>query len=139
MEAKVLSVRELSLVSEIINLHNLVWDNSTGIIDLLKNSSRCLYIRRSGVLAGYAFVEEDKARGFVELQDVAVAPDFRGRGIGKSLVRAVMSLYPRVKLIARADNEPLIRLYRELGFEEDSRMENYYEIGRDGIRMSWSR
>jgi ribosomal protein S18 acetylase RimI-like enzyme len=139
METKISSVRGLPLISEIIDLHNCVWDNSTGIIDLLKNSSRCFYVKNKGVLAGYAFVEEDKARGFVELQDVAVAPDLRGKGFGRKLVKAVMAQYPHVKLIARADNEPLIRLYKELGFAEDCRIENYYEIGRDGLRMSWFR
>ena len=139
MNDHVLSIEGLSLVSEIIELHNLIWDNSVGIIDLLKNSSRCLYVRETAGLAGYAFLEEDQSRGFVELQDVAVSPKFRGQGIGKALIKEAMRLYPGIKLIARAYNEPLIRLYRDLGFVEEYRIENYYAIGADGLRMSWSR
>ncbi len=139
MEIKVFSVRELPLISEIVNLHNIVWGSSTGIIDLLKSSSRCFYVKHKGILAGYAFVEEDQARGFAELQDLAVTPDFRGKGIGRALMKAVMNHYPRIKLIARAKNKRLIRLYRNLGFTEEYRIENYYEIGQDGLRMSWSR
>jgi ribosomal protein S18 acetylase RimI-like enzyme len=138
MEIKVLSVKRLELISEIINLHNIVWESSTGIIDLLKNSSRCYYVRQKGLLAGYAFIEEDRARGFAELQDLAVAPGFRGKGIGKSLIKAAMNHYSCLKLIARAENKPLIRLYKDLGFKEEYRIENYYEIGQDGLRMSWS-
>lgn len=139
MEIKVLSVRGLALIGEIINLHNTVWESSTGIIDILKNSSRCFYVRQKDLLAGYAFIEEDRARGFAELQDLAVSPGLRGKGIGKSLIRAAMKHYPRLKLIARAENKPLIRLYKDLGFTEEFRIENYYEIGQDGLRMSWSR
>ena len=139
MEIKVLSVRGLTLISEIVNLHNKVWENSTGIIDLLKNSSRCFYVRQNKVLVGYAFVEEDRARGFAELQDLAVSRGFRGKGIGKSLVKAAMNHYACIKLIARADNKPLVRLYKDFGFTVEYRIENYYEIGRDGLRMSWSR
>lgn len=139
METKVSSVRGLGLIGEIVNLHNTVWKSSTGIIDLLKNSSHCFYVRQEALLAGYAFIEEDRARGFAELQDLAVAPDFRGKGIGKSLIKTAMKHYPRIKLIARAENKPLIRLYKELGFTEEYRIENYYGIGQDGLRMSWSR
>jgi ribosomal protein S18 acetylase RimI-like enzyme len=137
MNINVLSIEGLPLVSEIIELHNLIWDNSVGIIELLKNSSRCLYVRKTDGLAGYAFLEEDQSRGFVELQDVVVAPKFRGQGIGKALIKEAMRLYPCIKLIARAYNEPLIRLYRDLGFVEEYTIENYYAIGADGLRMSW--
>lgn len=139
MNDHVLSIEGLSLVSEIIELHNLIWDNSVGIIDLLKNSSRCLYVRETDGLAGYVFLEEDQSRGFVELQDVAVAPKFRGQGIGKALIKEAIRLYPCIKLICRTDNEPLVRLYRDLGFVEEYTIENYYAIGADGLRMSWSR
>lgn len=139
MKNRVRSIEGLSLVSEIIELHNLIWDNSVGIIDLLKNSSRGLYVRETDGLAGYVFLEEDQSRGFVELQDVAVAPKFRGQGIGKALIKEAIRLYPCIKLIARAYNEPLVRLYRDLGFVEEYTIENYYAIGADGLRMSWSR
>lgn len=139
MKHNVRSVEGLSLVSEIIELHNIIWDNSVGIIELLKNSSRCLYVRKKEGLAGYAFLEEDRSRGFVELQDVAVDPRYRGQGIGKALIKEAMRLYPCIKLIARVSTEPLIRLYRELGFVEEYTIENYYSIGCDGLRMSWSR
>jgi ribosomal protein S18 acetylase RimI-like enzyme len=139
LSREVFSVKELTLIGEIVTLHNIVWGSSTGIIDLLKSSSRCFYVKHEGMLAGYAFVEEDRERGFAELQDLAVTPELRGKGIGKALMKAAMNRYPRIKLIARAKNKRLIRLYKNLGFTEEFLIENYYEIGQDGLRMSWSR
>jgi len=53
-------------------------------------------------------------------------------------MQAVMNSCPRIKLIARLDDKPLIRFYIGLGFKEESIIENYYDVGEDGIRMSWS-
>jgi len=74
IDASVQAVQGLDRISEIIALHNEIWKYSTGIIDLLKNSSGCyVLIDNAGKLIGYAFIEEDRKRGFTELQDIAVS------------------------------------------------------------------
>jgi len=139
IDASVQAVQGLDRISEIIALHNEIWKYSTGIIDLLKNSSGCyVLIDNAGKLIGYAFIEEDRKRGFTELQDIAVSSSHQNQGGGRLLMQAVMNSCPRIKLIARLDDKPLIRFYIGLGFKEESIIENYYDVGEDGIRMSWS-
>jgi ribosomal protein S18 acetylase RimI-like enzyme len=138
LEASVHTVQGLGRISEIIALHNEIWKHSTGIIDLLKNSSRCfVLIDNAEKLIGYAFIEEDRKRGFTELQDIAVSSSHQNRGGGRLLMQAVMNSCPRIKLIAKYDDKPLLRFYTGLGFKEDSIIENYYNVGEDGMRMSW--
>ena len=138
MITKVQSLPSLRVINEIVALHNEVWNNSTGIIDLLKTGSECFVLFDDNErVIGYAFVEEDKKRGFVELQDIAVSQEHRRQGGGKRLLHAIMDKYDRIKLIVRAHNTELITFYRNLGFEIESQIENYYEINEDGVRMSW--
>ena len=139
MAPRVDTLSSLKTVSEVIALHDEVWDHSTGIIGLLKSSTRCFVVLDDEEkVAGYAFVEEDRARGFAELQDIAVSPRTRKQGYGQMLMAAVTEAYPRVKLVARAQETELIAFYEKLGFRTEFAIENYYDIGVDGLRMSLS-
>ena len=140
MNLRIKPLSSLKAINEIVALHNEVWRNSTGIIDLLKNSSDCfvLFDEKDHVI-GYAFVEEDRKRGFIELQDIAVSPKHQGQGGGKILMQSVMRKYGHIKLIVRASNDRLIAFYKKLGFELESTIENYYDINEDGARMSWTK
>jgi ribosomal protein S18 acetylase RimI-like enzyme len=62
-----------------------------------------------------------KARPLLNVHDLAVAPEFRGRGIGKALLDAVSDDarrlgYCKVTLEVRADNAKALELYRRAGF-----------------------
>lgn len=73
--------------------------------------------------------------------NIAVHPDFRNKGVAKSLVqRAVMEGGIRgvnsFTLEVRAGNEEAIKLYEGLGFMKAGYRKNYYEKEReDGIIM----
>ncbi len=140
MHSRVEHLLSLKIINAIVSLHNEVWNNSTGIIDLLKNSSDCLVLfDENDHVIGYAFVEEDKKRGFIELQDLAVSPKNQGQGGGKLLMQSIMEKYSRIKLIVRESNTRLIAFYKNLGFELESVIENYYDINEDGARMAWQK
>lgn len=140
MHSRVKHLSSLKIINEIVSLHNEVWNNSTGIIDLLKNSSDCLVLfDENDHVIGYAFAEEDKKRGFIELQDLVVSPKYQGQSGGKILMRSIMRKYDRIKLIVRESNARLIAFYKNLGFELESVIENYYDISEDGARMSWQK
>jgi ribosomal protein S18 acetylase RimI-like enzyme len=67
---------------------------------------------------------QDRGYGFIDSEipelSMAVEPEFRGRGIGSSLLGLVLEdaklLAPGVSLSVSADN-PALRLYRRFGFE----------------------
>jgi predicted GNAT family acetyltransferase len=60
-------------------------------------------------------------RHAVQLQQVWVDPEARGRGYGqrglRDVVRLLLERVPRVCLFVRADNPPAIRLYEAIGME----------------------
>ncbi len=78
----------------------------------------------------------------VHILDVAVHPDRRRRGIGRMLVREVMTPSYRsaadVTLEVEESNAAAIALYRSMGFVEEGRRTDYYGAGRDALVM-WCR
>ena len=71
--------------------------------------------------------QERKRLGHVGSFGVGVHPGFRGRGIGRGLVEALLEWtrnnpeVEKVALAVRADNPRAIALYRKLGFVEEGR------------------
>jgi ribosomal protein S18 acetylase RimI-like enzyme len=132
-------LRGLADVRGVVRLYRQVWKNSFGIVDLLAEASTGLVlVDASGAVAGYAFVQEDARRGFGEVVDIAVSARLRGRGYGRQLLAALQDRYPALKLVARGSSR-LLRFYRDMGFQEEGRFENYYAAGRDGVRLAWRR
>lgn len=79
-------------------------------------------------------------RDIGHIKDLAVHPDARGRGVGRTLLeRALVSLSidgaSLVKLEVRESNDPALSLYRDVGFEPMRRVPRYYEDGEDALLM----
>ena len=85
-------------------------------------------------------VEDDRVAGYVgsqsclpesDVMNVAVYPQYRGRGIGEQLMRRLMEDLREqgmesLTLEVRAGNEPAIRLYEKLGFLQVGLRPRYY-------------
>ena len=76
----------------------------------------------------------------VHVLNVAVHPDYRGTGIGRRLVEAVLAEAREggarvVFLEVRAGNVVARRLYRQLGFKDLGVRRGYYGPGQDAIVM----
>jgi ribosomal protein S18 acetylase RimI-like enzyme len=72
-----------------------------------------------------------KARPLLNVHDLAVAPEFRGRGVGKALLDAVADDarrlgYCKVTLEVRADNATALELYRRAGFRTSEPAEQWF-------------
>ena len=79
----------------------------------------------------------------IHILNLAVDPDYRGEGIGRSLVELVLGealerSVSQVTLEVRKENSAARSLYRKLGFVECGQRRNYYGRGEDAIIMSWS-
>lgn len=88
-----------------------------------------------GFLSGMAVVDEFR------LHNIAVHPDFRGRGVGRGLIEAVESLcrqrdFRRILLEVRKGNEAARRLYLGLGFEAAGTRKDFYGPGQDAYLYS---
>lgn len=91
----------------------------------------------SGQLAGYAGLRE--VDGTADIQTIAVVPVHQRRGLGTTLLDALIDEARRrrardVLLDVRADNDPAISFYKRHGFERIARRRGYYAAGRiDGL------
>ena len=79
--------------------------------------------------------------GEVDIHNLAVHPAFRRRGVGRSLLQAVVSEAKhrgstRVMLEVRKSNDVAQRLYQSLGFVERGVRAGYYsDTGEDALAM----
>ena len=105
----------------------------------------------SGKTAHYhVAVEEDRAVGYMgmwiladegHITNVAVAKDFRRRGIGEALVESFVALAIKHNLVlmtleVRESNHGAISLYEKKGFVPVGRRKNYYDNTEDAILMT---
>lgn len=89
-------------------------------------------------IAGYLFLFHDKVEATVA--NVAVAPAFRGLGIGEELLRFIIdemrTLGVRfITLEVRSQNTPAISLYEKLGFTAIGSRKNYYKNPTDDAHL----
>lgn len=97
---------------------------------------------RTGVIVGYvvADIVPNYGRDIGHIKDLAVHPEYRGQGIGRTLLnRALVALSiadaALVKLEVRESNDPALDLYRDEGFEPMRRVPRYYQDGEAALVM----
>lgn len=94
-------------------------------------------------LLGYAgLAGPGEAGGDADVATVAVLPDAQGRGLGRTLLRALLAEAGRrqagaVLLEVRVDNEAARALYASEGFERLAVRRRYYADGSDAEVMRW--
>lgn len=116
------------------------WGEDTFRGLIRRNDADLLVGELDGVIAGYAVFWAVTDQG--ELGNIAVAPEFRGQGIAKRLLDAVLlvaqqRIVREVFLEVRASNDTARELYRKRGFVEIDRRRNYYsEPTEDALVMS---
>lgn len=105
------------------------WSERAFRMVMRRDPGAVLVAERSGRVAGYAalWVSADEA----ELADLAVAPEHRRRGVGRTLLRACLREAAargarEIFLQVRESNGPARSLYRGAGFREAGRRTGYY-------------
>ena len=106
--------------------------------ELRLSFSKIVLARYGSTVVGYLcrWLTED----VLEIQNVAVHPDWRRRSIGRRLVVAALDEARdaganRALLEVRRYNHPAITLYRTLGFRETGTRRRYYADGEDALLM----
>lgn len=79
-------------------------------------------------------------KGAYDLYWIATHPDARGRGLGRALmaevegrVRALEGRLLAVETSSKASYEDTVRFYRRLGYEQVSRIRDFYDVGDDKL------
>lgn len=107
---------------------------------LTRANAATLVARERGGASGYATVLFRAGSRRARLYSTAVAPERRGRGLGRALLKAAEAAARRngaawMRLEVRTDNAPAIALYRSAGYRLFARRAAYYEDRADALRM----
>lgn len=101
---------------------------------LLDTSILTLGVELEGQLLAFAMAQT--IAGESDILTVATAPEQRRKGLGATLIRALINRLgergvSRITLDVAEDNAPARALYSGFGFTEDGRRPRYYTAGRD--------
>jgi [ribosomal protein S18]-alanine N-acetyltransferase len=105
------------------------WEQKT-FVDTLESKDKAILVSESnGKLNGYIILEKVVDEG--SITDLAVAPEFRKKGIASELITTVIDVARREELIklfleVRSTNAQAIRLYEKFGFTRTGRRKDYY-------------
>ena len=120
--------------------HDLPWSWTEGrVYNAIRHPDTAVIVARDRRrLAGFAIMRFADAHAHLHL--LAVAPAYRGRGIGRELVcwleacARTAGLF-RVNLELRAGNDAARAFYATLGYAECGRAPGYYAGREDALRM----
>ena len=115
------------------------WSTESMSSELASEHTRYLYAfdqATPDALAGYGGLLAPQGSGEADIQTLAVAPSARRRGLGRTLVTALLAEAAargaaEVFLEVRADNPNARALYDSLGFEQIAVRAKYYQP--DGV------
>lgn len=94
----------------------------------------------AGSAVGYALVLFSRGHSLARLYSIAVEPNLRGQGAGRTLLLAVEDAARAegcayLRLEVRDDNLSAQALYKALGYRPFGRYEHYYDDAQDAVRM----
>jgi ribosomal-protein-alanine N-acetyltransferase len=142
IELRRLAQHDLDTVDEIERAsYPTPWSRSMFAAELEKPSSLAIgAYHDTGELVGYAIVSRYVDAWHV--MNIAVIPEFRRRGIGRSLLERLFEMTaadPRrgYTLEVRVSNTDAIRLYERLGFEARGIRRGYYTDNREDALIMW--
>jgi len=94
-----------------------------------------------GRLLGYVIAVGEGRTGII--QSIAVATEFRRKGVGEALMRSALqylSAFECIWLLVNSNNAVAMSLYRKLSFRETGRIiKGYYRNGDDAVEMARTR
>lgn len=130
-------------LAEVLEVENSVYahpwtaDNFRSEFDRLISCPLCL--KKAGRVVAYSFFWLLPPE--VHLLNVAVREEYRGLGLARKLLEAMMTIGRRAGadtffLEVRPTNLPAVGLYQSLGFSVVGRRPKYYENGEDALLMT---
>ena len=143
IELRNLKLRDLGAIERIERRsYPTPWSRSMFAGELTKSSSVCLgaYDTDTDRLVAYLIISRYVDAWHV--MNVAVAPDYRGRGIATRLLERLFELTAGdggrgYTLEVRVSNRSAIRLYEKLGFKGRGVRRGYYTDNREDALIMW--
>ena len=144
MEYILMNASHIDAIAELEKVcFNDPWSINSISSELNNRLSLWVVAIEDGRLAGY--VGSQSVMGWADMMNIAVAPDFRRRGVASALIEELIMRLKDNKvncltLEVRASNEPAIALYQKHGFEQVGRRPNYYRCPKEDaliLRKEW--
>ena len=143
IELRKLTARDLPAIEKIERRsYRTPWSRSMFAGELGKSSSICLgaFDVEAGQLLGYLVISRYVDAWHV--MNVAVDPDYRGRGVASALLDRLFELTAGeggrgYTLEVRVSNEQAIRLYERMGFRTRGIRRGYYTDNREDALIMW--
>ena len=138
---------EQTHVPQIAQLETLCFSepwSEASVASELSNPLSCWLVAVEGEqVAGY--IGSQTVMGETDMMNVAVAPDYRRKGVGEKLILALVDALKEggshwLMLEVRQSNAPARALYAKLGFAEVGRRKNYYRNPKEDaliLRKEW--
>jgi [ribosomal protein S18]-alanine N-acetyltransferase len=113
------------------------WSRDSFEAELVRNGGLCLVAEAGDAISGYAVGWS--AADELHIANLAVHPDWRRRGMGRALIKALLDGFSGLAwagLEVRKSNAPAIALYESMGFRKYGLRKNYYaEEKEDAVLM----
>jgi len=117
---------------ETITKMDSIYLKATHSLDYLKrNLNNILVAIERERVVGYIMFKGEIAMNSV------ILPDYRGKGIGKMLMKEAMKISKRLVSRTREHNLNAIGFLKHLGFKYKRKIKNYYKNGDNAIEMEW--
>lgn len=105
----------------------LLADEQEDMIDRYLETGTMYVLDDSGVKA--ECVITDERNGILEIKNIAVYPEFQGKGYGKKLIDFIIEFYSDsfdILQVGTGDSPLTIPFYKKCGFEQHHRIKNFF-------------
>lgn len=142
MNVRLMTVDDVDQVYEIEKSSFTVpWMKESFLNELTNNYFAIYHVAEyEGKLVGYCgmWLVLDES----QITNIAILPEFRGKGLGEKLLVAVMNAARKrgasiMSLEVRVSNEPAQSLYKKLGFQPGGIRKNYYSDNQEDALVMW--
>lgn len=121
---------------------SMPWSRTALEQTLSKKEAVYLVAEEDGRIVGHCGVTNIVGEG--EITNVAVHPDYRGKGIGWELLAALLAEGKKAGITAftlevRAGNQPAVHLYEKAGFVSAGIRPGFYDRPKEDALIMWKR
>ena len=130
-------------VMEKLCFGDAAWSERSIASELNNELALWLVAEENGAVAGY--VGSQSVMGESDMMNIAVAPQYRRKGIAQGLVSRLVEMLKEkgnqsLSLEVRVSNIPAVSLYEKMGFTQVGRRPNYYRNPKEDaliLRKEW--
>ena len=149
MEQKIMGIEIMEMIPEdapgVAAIESMLFSqpwSEQGFLNSMKSQDTLyLTVKVQGETVGYCgFLQSFEE---ADITNVAVHPDWQGKGIAFQMLRRLMELgkargIERYTLEVRVSNAPAVRVYEKLGFSSVGIRKNFYDMPREDAMIMWT-